>query len=48
MASEREREEEILAGLRGKGRMTVSEAELLRPSSDELGWSALGGGKRRR
>jgi prevent-host-death family protein len=44
--SDRELETEILAGLRGKGRSTVSEAELLRPSSEEVSWSALEGGKR--
>jgi prevent-host-death family protein len=39
---EREREEEILARLRGKSRMLVSEAEFLRPLTTEAGWN-LGG-----
>jgi prevent-host-death family protein len=46
ISSDRERETEILAGLRGKGRTLVSDAELLRPSSNDESWSALDGGKR--
>ena len=46
ISSDRDRETEILAGLRGKGRTAVSEAELLRPSSEDVTWSALDGGKR--
>jgi prevent-host-death family protein len=46
ISSDKEREAEILAGLRGKGRTTASEAELLRPSSEDVSWSALEGSKR--
>jgi prevent-host-death family protein len=41
IASAEEREEQILAGLRGKGKLTVSEADFLRPSSDDAPWAAL-------
>ena len=41
IASAEEREEQILAGLRGKGKMAVSEDDFLRPSSDDAAWSAL-------
>ncbi|HVV17610.1 MAG TPA: type II toxin-antitoxin system prevent-host-death family antitoxin [Polyangia bacterium] len=41
MASDSERERGILAALRGKGKMLVSEAEFLRPSSEEVSWSVL-------
>ena len=41
MASDREREEAILSGLRGKGRMLVSEEEFLRPTSEEGDWAVL-------
>jgi prevent-host-death family protein len=39
---EREREEDILATLRGRTRMLVSEREFLRPLTAEAGWD-LGG-----
>jgi prevent-host-death family protein len=39
---EREREEEILAKLRGKSRMLVSEKEFLRPLTAEAGWDLDG------
>lgn len=39
---EREREQEILATLRGKSRMLVSEQDFLRPLTAEAGWD-LGG-----
>jgi len=45
IVSEREREDEILARLRGKGKVLGSEAEFLRPSSSDVAWSALDGGK---
>ena len=35
---EREREEEILAQLRGRSKMLVSESEFLRPLTSEAGW----------
>lgn len=35
---DREREAEILATLRGKSRMLVSEKEFLRPLTTEAGW----------
>jgi prevent-host-death family protein len=35
---EREREEEVLARLRGKSRMLVSERAFLRPLTAEAGW----------
>jgi prevent-host-death family protein len=41
---EREREQEILAKLRGKARMLVSEAEFLRPATTEAGWDLDGAG----
>ncbi len=39
---EREREKEILATLRGKARMLVSEREFLRPLTEEAGWDLEG------
>jgi prevent-host-death family protein len=39
---EREREEEILATLRGKSKMLVSEREFLRPLTAEAGWDLEG------
>src|SRR5437867_8879148 len=39
---EREREEEILARLRGRARMLVSEGEFLRPLTAEAGWDLEG------
>lgn len=39
---EREREEEILAKLRGKSKMLVSEREFLRPLTKEAGWDLKG------
>lgn len=36
---EREREEEILARLRGKAKLLVSEAEFVRPLNKEAGWN---------
>jgi prevent-host-death family protein len=39
---EREREAEILARLRGKSRMLVSEREFLRPLTAEAGWDLEG------
>jgi prevent-host-death family protein len=39
---EREREEEILAQLRGKARMLVSEREFLQPLTAEAGWELDG------
>ena len=39
---EREREDEILAALRGKARLLVSEAEFLRPLTAEAGWNLDG------
>jgi prevent-host-death family protein len=39
---EREREEEVLASLRGKARMLVSEREFLRPLTTEAGWDLEG------
>jgi len=41
VVSDTEREEEILAGLRGKGKLQVSEAEFLAPSSGDAAWAAL-------
>jgi len=41
IASAEEREDEILAGLRGKGKLAVSEAEFIRPSSEDAAWAAL-------
>jgi prevent-host-death family protein len=40
--SDREREEELLAALRGKAKMLVPEEEFLAPPTQEAGWS-LGG-----
>ena len=39
MQHEREREEEILARLRGKAKLLVSEKEFLRPPTKEAGWN---------
>ncbi|TMB13562.1 MAG: type II toxin-antitoxin system Phd/YefM family antitoxin [Deltaproteobacteria bacterium] len=39
---EREREAEILARLRGRARMLVSEGEFLRPLTAEAGWDLEG------
>jgi prevent-host-death family protein len=39
---DREREEEILARLRGKSKMLVSEKEFLRPLTAEAGWDLEG------
>lgn len=36
------REEEILASLRGRARMSVSEREFLKPTSTLAGWSLAG------
>jgi len=41
---EREREEEILARLRGKSRMLVSERKFLQPLTAEAGWDLKGKG----
>jgi len=41
IVSAKEREDQILAALRGRGRMAVSEPDFLRPSSDLAPWSAL-------
>ncbi len=40
--AEREREAEILATLRGRSRMLVSEREFLRPLTTEAGWDLEG------
>ncbi len=40
----REREQEILANLRGRSRMLVSEKEFLRPLTTEAGWDLEGKG----
>ena len=42
LQEEREREAEILARLRGKSRMLVSEREFLRPLTTEAGWDLEG------
>jgi prevent-host-death family protein len=39
---EREREAEVLAGLRGKAKMLVSERDFLRPLTAEAGWDLEG------
>jgi prevent-host-death family protein len=41
MASDKERESTLLASLRGRGKVLVSEAEFLRPSSEDEEWSVL-------
>ena len=41
MASDREREQALLASLRGSVRIVGSEADLLRPSSEDEEWSIL-------
>lgn len=38
IADDRAREQEILASLRGRGRMLVSEREFLRPTEDLAQW----------
>jgi antitoxin (DNA-binding transcriptional repressor) of toxin-antitoxin stability system len=38
VTGDREREEEILASLRGRARVLVSEEEFLRPLTAEAGW----------
>ena len=38
VVSAREREEEVLASLRGRTRMLVSEREFLRPLTRDAGW----------
>jgi prevent-host-death family protein len=40
IAPSAEREAELLAALRGRGRMTVTEAELLAPSGEDAPWAA--------
>ena len=40
----REREDEILASLRGKTKMLVSEREFLRPLTTDAGWNLEGKG----
>lgn len=42
IASDQDKEEEILRSLRGRGRMLVGEAEFLQPATDDAGWD-LGG-----
>ncbi len=39
---QREREEEILARLRGKAKLLVPEKEFLRPLTKEAGWDLTG------
>lgn len=39
---QREREEEILARLRGKAKLLVPEKEFLRPLTEEAGWNLSG------
>lgn len=41
MASDREREQAILASLRAGTKIVASEADLLRPSSEDEEWSVL-------
>ena len=36
--TDRQREEELLATLRGRARMLVSEEEFLKPLTDDAGW----------
>lgn len=38
IASDQDKEVEILGSLRGRGRMLVGEAEFLRPTTDDAGW----------
>lgn len=38
MTSDRQREEEILASLRGRAKLLVSEKEFLKPLTREAGW----------
>ena len=40
--SDREREEDILAALRGRAKILVSEAEFLRPTTRDGGWKLSG------
>jgi prevent-host-death family protein len=42
--SDRQREEELLATLRGRARMLVSKEEFLKPLTDEAGWRLGDGG----
>ena len=42
LTSEVQREEEILASLRGRAKMLVSEREFLRPLTAEAGWDLEG------
>jgi prevent-host-death family protein len=42
VVSDREREETILAGLRGKAKMLVPEDEFLRPTLSDGGWNLHG------
>jgi len=39
ITSSREHEATVLSRLRGRGRMLVSEADFLKPTSDEAGWN---------
>lgn len=39
ITEDRDKEAEILAALRGRGRMLVEEAEFLRPSTAAAGWN---------
>jgi prevent-host-death family protein len=41
MASDREREQALLASLRASTKVVASEADLLRPSSEDEKWSVL-------
>ena len=40
--SDQKREEQVLASLRGRARVLVSEEEFLRPLTDEAGWKLDG------
>lgn len=42
--SDHERENSILAWLRGTGRILVSEEEFIQPTTEDLDWEALGEG----
>jgi prevent-host-death family protein len=42
MQQEREREKEVLARLRGKGKLLVAEREFLRPLTEEAAWNLDG------
>ena len=41
VVSDADRERQILDGLRGKGKLAVSEAEFLEPSSVDARWAAV-------